>query len=98
MIELTSVAERHVDDLLTHFAGKRRPEAIENLSIALRRALHRIETNPEHGLPAPRPYPALSELKLRWIKEGSYWFAYTEANPPVIAGVYYAAADLPRRA
>ena len=91
-------AEWQVDDLLAHFERINRPEATRNLIRALRQAAARIERAPDAGLPAPRPYPALASLGLRWIKEGAYWISYTyDGGDPVIAGVFHEAADIPRR-
>jgi hypothetical protein len=33
-----------------------------------------------------------------WIKSARYWIAYNTAQPPVIVGVFFDAADIPRRA
>ena len=62
---------------------------------ALDEAIDKIEHNPMDGLPAPRPYPALSKTGRAWIKIGRYWIAYSETEPPVIVGVFYDAADIP---
>ena len=64
---------------------------------ALDEAIDRLERSPLEGLPAPRPYPALSKAGRAWIKVGRYWIAYNEAEPPVIIGVFYDAADIPAR-
>jgi plasmid stabilization system protein ParE len=91
-------AERHVDDLLAHFEQIERPEAARNLIRAIQQASIRIEQSPESGLPAPRPYPSLAGLGLRWIKKGACWFAYMDdGGDPVIAGVFHESADIPRR-
>jgi plasmid stabilization system protein ParE len=90
-------AEQQVDDLLAHYEPLGRPEASRNMQRALRSAVGRIERVPEAGLWAPRPYPVLSYLGLRWIKEGRYWIAYTPGPDPVIAGVFHESADIPQR-
>jgi plasmid stabilization system protein ParE len=64
---------------------------------ALERAKERIAGTPEAGLPAPRPYPSLARHGRRWIIEGNYCIAYNLSSPPVIAGVFYVTADIPRR-
>jgi plasmid stabilization system protein ParE len=91
-------AERQVDGLLTHFEEIGRPEATRNLIRALRDAVARIERAPGAGLAAPRPYPALADLGLCWIKAGAYWIAYMQAGDErVIAGVFHETADIPNR-
>ena len=66
--------------------------------VALSQASSRIETRPQAGLEAPRPYPSLKSLGLLWTKAGSYWFAYMigEAGP-IIARVFHETADIPNR-
>jgi transposase len=32
-----------------------------------------------------------------WVKSGQYWLVYSTKQPPVIAAVFYDAADVPRR-
>jgi plasmid stabilization system protein ParE len=97
MIALSPEAEAQLDALIAHYEALDRIEASLKLLEALERAIARISADPEAGLPAPRPYPALAKPGRRWIVEGSYWIAYTLTNPPVISGVFYAMADIPRR-
>ena len=98
MIALSPEAESQLDDLLVHYEQRERPEAIRNLIGSLEQAAARIERAPDAGLHAPRPYPSLASLGLRWIKEGAYWFAYADtAGGLVIAGVFYESADIPNR-
>ncbi len=98
MIELGPEAERQLEDLLTHYDGLGRIEAMRNLRTAIRQAAARIEANPGGGLRAPRPYPELAHEGERWIKEGRYWIVYGLTVPPVILAVFYDQADLPGRA
>jgi plasmid stabilization system protein ParE len=97
MIALSPEAEAQLDALIAHYEAMDRLEASINLLEALERAVSRISADPESGLPAPRPYPALAKAGRRWIVEGSYWISYSLTTPPVISGVYYAMADIPNR-
>lgn len=97
MIAYTPRAARQVDDLRQHYEDRARREAILALAAALEEAERRIEANPGAGLAAPRPYPDLARPGRRWIKAGRYWIAYSPGLPPVIVGVFYETADIPRR-
>lgn len=97
MIGYTREAAQQVDDLRTHYEGRNRLEALRNLAAALNEAESRIERDPGAGLPAPRPYPVLSCAGRAWMKAGRYWIAYSLTSPPVILGVFFDAADIPRR-
>ena len=98
MIPLSPEAEAQLDALLDHYEQLDRPEATRNLILALDQAADRIEREPAEGLPSPRPYPALADLGFQWIKVGAYWFAYvSSAQGFVVAGVFYATADIPNR-
>jgi plasmid stabilization system protein ParE len=98
VIPLSPEAEAQLDALLVHYEKLDRVEAARNLLAALEKVSKRIERSPELGLSAPRPYPLLSHLGFRWIKEGGYWIAYTHiANDLIIAGVFHETADIPNR-
>lgn len=97
MIALSPEAEAQLDALIVHYEALDRLEASISLLDALERASARISADPDAGLPSPRPYPALAKPGRRWIVEGSYWIAYSLTTPPVILGVFYAMADIPRR-
>lgn len=97
MIALSREAELQVDQLVAHYEARGRLEAAVNLLRAIERASMRIGADPSAGLEAPRPYPALKRLGRRWIIEGRYWISYSLTSPPVISGVFYAEADIPRR-
>jgi plasmid stabilization system protein ParE len=86
-----------IDALRIHYLTKNRVEAAIALDAALERAERQIQMHPEAGLQAPRPYPEIKRPDRRWLKSGRYWIAYSNP-PPVILGVFYDAADLPRRA
>ncbi len=55
-----------------------------------------MQDNPSEGLNAPRPYPSLAHYGFRWIKVGSYWFAYTYTGAAITA-IFYDKADIPNR-
>lgn len=97
MIALSREAEAHVDRLIAHYEAKGRIEAAINLLNALERAKLRIANVPDVGLEAPRPYPGLKRLGRRWIIEGRYWISYSLTVPPVISGVFYVTANIPKR-
>lgn len=98
MIPLSPEAEAQLDGLLTHYERLARIDAARNLLAALEAASARIERAPEAGLPAPRPYPSLARLGLRWIKERAYWIAYMDAGDgPIIATIFHDRADIPNR-
>jgi plasmid stabilization system protein ParE len=97
VIRLSPQALNDLRDLLNHYEALDRLAASENLLNALEKARERIESKPDAGLPAPRPYRELATLGLRWLKSGPYWIAYTSAKPPIIASIFHATADIPRR-
>ncbi len=97
MIAYTPRAERQVDDLLRHYEGRGRLEAVRALLAALDAAEQSIEKKPNAGLSAPRPYPRLSREGRAWVKAGRYWIAYSTTHPPVIVAVFYERADIPGR-
>ncbi len=97
MIRYTPEAEQQIDDLRIHYEKKERLEAARNLDRALEQAEEQIIANPGAGLPAPRPYPRLKRPGRAWIKAGRYWIAYSVTIPPVIVGVFYEQANIPRR-
>jgi plasmid stabilization system protein ParE len=98
MVEFGASAQRHVYLLRNHYEQNGRISAALNLERSLDRAVRRIAMDPGAGLPAPRPYPTLTVKGRLWIKEGRYWFRYRPAPPPpVIMGVFFETADIPRR-
>ncbi len=98
MIRLSPQAESQVDALLEHYERLNRTEAMRNLVKVVEAAAGRIGKSPNIGLPAPRPYPLLADLGLRWMKEGSYWIAFTSfEEKPTIVAVFHEAADIPNR-
>lgn len=97
MIGFTAKAERQINALRRHYERLERPEAIHNLIAAVQEAAGKIEADPEAGLPAPRPYPALARPRRAWVQAGRYWVLYRTTTPPVIVAVFYDAADIPGR-
>jgi plasmid stabilization system protein ParE len=96
LIALSARAERQLDALLDHYDDLGRTEAMRNLGVALAEASAWIAANPEAGLTHPRPYPELREPGRLWRKQGRYWFSYSATTPPVISGIFYETADIPR--
>lgn len=97
MIRLSDEAERQLAALIRHYTQIGRPEAKRNLIAAIDGAVDRIERDPAGGLPAPRPYPDLARPGRAWIKVGRYWIAYSTTQPPVVVGVFFDTANIPRR-
>ncbi len=97
MIALSPAADNHLRQLTEYYETKDRLDAARTLLAALETARLRIARHPGAGLPAPRPYPELRYLDLKWIIEHRYWIAYTASDPPVIAGIFYDTADIPNR-
>ena len=97
MIAYTPQATRQVADLRRHYEDLERINAIEALDAALHAAEQRIANNPLLGLTAPRPYPHVACPGRLWTKAGRYWIAYNPMQPPIIVGVFYETADIPRR-
>ena len=96
MTRLSPEAEAQLDALLDHYEKLNRPGATRNLIAALEDAIAQIDTDPAAGLNAPRPYPALASYGFRWIKTGSYWFAYTYTGA-AITGIFHDSANIPNR-
>ena len=96
MIELSPEASTQLELLEQFYLQKQRPQALRNLSHALAEASLLIANAPERGLPAPRPYPAMTALGLSWLKRGRYWVAY-DPTIPIIAGVFFETDDIPNR-
>lgn len=96
-MSLSPRAEGNLDALLAHYEERGRPEATAGPLAAIEKASARIKNAPGAGLSAPRPYPSLASDGRRWIKEEAYWIAYSTTEPPVILGVFYETADIPRR-
>jgi hypothetical protein len=94
VVEVSPEAAEQIRRLNDHYVDLKRSAALRNLADALHRAKIRIATRPLEGLPAPRPYPDLADLGLRWIKEASYWIAYDPAGTS-IAGIFYDTANIP---
>jgi plasmid stabilization system protein ParE len=97
LIDLTALAQRQVAALRKNYEDKQRPEAMRALIAAILAASDSIEADPAAGLSAPRPYPELARPRRLWVKAGRYWVAYRTTKPPVIAAVFYDAADIPGR-
>ncbi len=98
MTVLSRRAEQHFDKLVQHYESLDRPEAIRNLVAAIVRAASLIDADPYGGLPAPGAYLDLAKPGRLWRKAGRYWISYRpKAMPPVITGIFYETADIPRR-
>jgi plasmid stabilization system protein ParE len=97
VIVLSLRARTQIDALIGHYERLGRIEASQNLLTVIETASSRILSMPEAGLAAPRPYPDLARMGRLWLHVRPYWIAYTLADPPVIVGVYYDAANIPKR-
>jgi plasmid stabilization system protein ParE len=93
----SETALRHVDELVAHFRKNRRPEAIRNLVASLRRAETLIAAGPFRPRQFPATYGNLARPGRARIKEGRYWIAYDQTDPPNIVSVFWEAADLSTR-
>jgi plasmid stabilization system protein ParE len=96
LIGFSARAARQFRDLREHYEDRERPEATRGLIAALEEVSRKIEENPFSGLAAPRPYPHLARRDRLWIKASRYWIAY-EPTTPVIVGIFYETANIPRR-
>ena len=96
MIGISPRARRQIAELRAYYLQELRLDAARNLLAAVRDAARRIEADPDAGLPAPRPYPALARPGQAWIKSGPYWIRYSTATPTITA-VFYESADIPGR-
>jgi hypothetical protein len=104
LIAWSAKAERQVTALRHHYENLGRAAAARALLAALDEAERRIERDPSGGLPAPRPYPQLARYGLnlpdmacpgsRRAVTGS---PNSTGHPPVIAGVFFETANIPRR-
>jgi hypothetical protein len=97
LTEYADEALKHVRALRRHYEALDRDNAIRSMMRALAEAEAVIDRASGAGLAAPRPYPQLARPGRAWIKAGRYWIVYTTTSPPVIAGVFYDAADIPGR-
>lgn len=97
MIELSARATVDVARLEEYYDQLDRPEAIRNLAYALAEASDKIESNPDAGLTAPRPYPGVAKPGRLWLHVRRYWIAYSTTIPPVILAVFFDTANIPKR-
>ncbi len=69
-----------------------------NLAKALQGAAERIEAQHGRFYDAPRPYPELARLGLRWTLQGRYWVAFEERGGRLaIVAIFHATANIPGR-
>jgi len=97
LIAFAARAARQFRELREHYEDLGRAEAIRGLIAAMEDASRRIEENLIAGLTAPRPYPYLARPGRLWIKAGRYWVSYSTTQPPLIVGVFFETANIPRR-
>ena len=97
MITLSPRAERHLEALRKHYLKLERADALRNLLAAVEEAAGLIEANPSIGLPAPRTYPQMARPRHAWIKSGRYWISYRTSTSPVITGIFFETANIPKR-
>jgi len=98
VIRLSRKARAQLSCLAAYYEDKERPEAVRNLRAAIARAGERIETQRGLFFCTPRPYRTLTHPGWTWLKEGTYWIAYSaEPGGAVIQVVFHEAADIPNR-
>jgi plasmid stabilization system protein ParE len=98
VIRLSRKARTQLSSLAAYYEDKHRPEAVRNLRAAITRASERIETQRGLFFSAPRPYRTFTHPRWIWLKEGTYWIAYSaEPDGAVIQVVFHEAADIPNR-
>jgi hypothetical protein len=98
MVLITAAAQSQLEALERHYDRLNRDLATIRMTEAVAMAAGRIEDNPGPFWAAPRPYPDLSDLGWRWLKEGRYWVAF--AGIPgghAITGVFFDTANIPAR-
>lgn len=100
MVLITATAQGQVEALERHYAALGRDAAAVRMAEAIAMAAVRIEEGAGPFASAPRPYPDLADLGWRWLRQGRYWVAFDTPGEGrhVITGVFYDAADIPRRA
>jgi plasmid stabilization system protein ParE len=97
LIVLSPRAGRQVRELQQHYQTQNRIEAVRGLRTALATAWEQIAADPNAGLPAPRPYPALARPDRAWVKAGRYWIAYRTRPRVLIIAVFFETANIPDR-
>ena len=97
MIPFSRQAAKQLAQLRDHYEALDRLDAVRNLAIAVQEASTTIQRDPAGGLTAPRPYPQLAKPGRTWVKAGRYWIAYVAVPRLLITGIFYDAADIPRR-
>jgi hypothetical protein len=96
VIRLTHRAIRQLSELLAFYEGCERREAMDRLFAAVSDVSCRIEQTSVQPLPAPRRYPQLAYQGWRWLKQGSYWFAF-DLDRTAIQAIIHESADIPNR-
>ncbi|MDE1148501.1 MAG: hypothetical protein PW843_18095 [Azospirillaceae bacterium] len=96
MIHFSAEAEAQLASLQDYFEERLWLQALEKLADAVDEAERFILNEPAKGLPAPRPYPWLTQADVAWIKVHRYWFAY-RAQPPLVLALFDETADIPGR-
>jgi plasmid stabilization system protein ParE len=97
LIGFTPKAAQQLKALWRHYIDLERLDAVRKLSDAIDAAIAAIERDPIAGLAAPRPYPALAKPGRAWVKAGRYWILYSTTRPPIIMGVFFETANIPKR-
>jgi len=97
LIPFSRQAAEQLAQLRDHYEALDRLDAVRNLAVAVQQASTAIECDPTGGLAAPRPYPQLAKPGRAWVKAGRYWVSYLTEPRLLITGIFYDAADIPRR-
>ena len=94
-MRFSRAARDQLAELRRHYRRKNRPEAVQNLSEAVRQAARRITEGKSQA--APGTYPEIAQAGHAWIHAGRYWFVHTSTRPHIILAVFYDESDIPGR-
>jgi hypothetical protein len=97
-IKLTPQAELHLRRFEAYFGEYGYDAAYRKLLESLSAACNPNTLRQRTRYPAPRPFPGLKALNLRWLYHHRYWFAYTNQDPPMIAAIIDATSNIARHA
>jgi plasmid stabilization system protein ParE len=98
VIRLTSRARAQIESLTSHYVELDRDDAVRNLQAAVSTAADRISSQKGPFFATPRPYPSIARPGWRWLKAGSYWIAFGQADGDyVVHALFHETANIPGR-